>query len=260
VTAPQDPTERLLAARTRPFAPGRFFELCRDLELLTPREKEQSWIAVRRRLAEPALVELQSRLARFNEQPRSLRLADRKDILLLLLYVKNAAGRLYEGVCGTTRILKLLFIASKELGVDALVRRPYAFVPYRFGPFTAAVYDDLWLLGQAGLVRREELDSDGEPVIRTDADIDEGFTFNGLATRYRLTRRGRAFAAALLESGAKRKPNLEPGLVIIKAQFGSLPLRDLLRYIYTRYPSYATESRILGRILGPRRPTEAEQQ
>jgi hypothetical protein len=106
------------------------------------------------------------------------------------------------------------------------------------------------MLNQAGLVRTEQLDADGEPVIQRDESIDEGLAGNGLLTRYRLSRRGQAFARALLMSARARRPALEPGLSLLKARLGSLPLTDLLRYVYARYPEYTTESEILEKTLG----------
>ena len=41
------------------------------------------------------------------------------------------------------------------------MRNPYRFQPYRMGPFSAEVYDDLAVLVGAGLVRAAELEEDG---------------------------------------------------------------------------------------------------
>jgi hypothetical protein len=249
-----DRLDKLLAGLAGPARGGwdeRFFRLARELELVSADEKQREWIRLRRLMAEPELARLQARVARFDAGARP-RLQDRKDLVLLLLYVKGRFGRLAEGICGTTRILKLLFLASKELNVDALVRNPYSFQPYRYGPFTAALYNDLDMLIEAGLVRREHLDEDGVPVIQRGEEIDEGFGFNGLTTLYRLSRKGRRVAAALLELAAKKQHNIEPGLVVVKARFGSLPLLELMRYIYSRYPEYTAESEILEKVLGAR--------
>ncbi|OYD17262.1 hypothetical protein CH330_00550 [candidate division WOR-3 bacterium JGI_Cruoil_03_51_56] len=214
---------------------------------------DQAWKELQSRLQEPALKKMLERVRRFETGSGRLRITDRKDILALLLYVKGRYRKLGEGICGMTRILKLLFLAQEELEVDALVRNPYRFQPYKLGPFTPEVYDDLEVLRRAGLVKRETLDEDGFPVLQQDNEIDEGFKLNNLTTLYRLTAKGKRFARALLANGRKRKRNLEPGLTIIKGQFGAMPLHELLRYIYTRYPEYTTESVILEKILGKRK-------
>jgi uncharacterized protein YwgA len=218
----------------------------------TPEQTERAWLELQARLQQPALDRLNARLARFESGTGSARLLDRKDLLLILLGAGGSSSRPAAGVCGTTRILKMLFLAAKELAAGALVPEPYRFQPYRFGPFAPELHDDLAILGRAGLVRRDELDEDGTPVLQSDVRVDEGLGFNGLRTVYRLTARGRRFAAALLKSAVRRKPTIEAGLSIIKAQWGVRPLREFLRYIYTRYPEYTTESEILEQVLGKR--------
>lgn len=208
---------------------------------------ERAWRALCERRTAPALARLQARLDRW-AKGAAPRLADRIDLLLLLLNAPGRTGRAGEGVLGVTRLLKLLFIAGHELGADALTPAPYAFVPYKFGPFCGAVYDDVSVLVHSGLVKRAELDDDGE-VHRADA-IDEDLPGNGANVLYRLTRKGREFARALEEPAARKRRNILAGLRVVKTELASLPLRDLLRYVYTRYPEYATESEILGRVLG----------
>uniref|UniRef100_A0A7C4GHD6 DUF4065 domain-containing protein n=1 Tax=candidate division WOR-3 bacterium TaxID=2052148 RepID=A0A7C4GHD6_UNCW3 len=231
------------------FEPGAFFRLCRDLELVEAGKREREWVRLRRRLAEPAVKELGRRVERFEQGRGRVRVRDRKDLILLLLHAPGRLGRLGEGIRGTTRVLKLLFVMLQELGAGRLVCNPYEFRAYRFGPFTAAVYDDLEVLRRAGLVRREQLDADGVPVVERER-IDEGFEFNGLTTEFRLTRRGERFARALLADARRRRPDLEPGLAVLKAGLGALPLKALVRYIYERYPEFATESEILKAVLG----------
>jgi hypothetical protein len=208
---------------------------------------DRAWRALAERRTQPALARLQARLDRW-ARGAAPRIADRVDLLLLLLNAPGRSGRHAEGVLGVTRLLKLLFLAGHELGADSLAPVPYAFVPYKFGPFCGAVYDDVSVLVRAGLVKRVELDEDGE-VHRAD-DIDEDLPQNGANVLYRLTRKGREFARALEAPARQKNRSLLPGLRVIKTQFGNLPLRDLLRYVYTRYPEYATESEILARVLG----------
>ncbi|MFO7649803.1 MAG: hypothetical protein R6X13_00480 [bacterium] len=208
---------------------------------------ERAWRALCDRRTAPALARLQARLDRWTKGA-SPRLADRIDLLLLLLNAPGRTGRAGEGVLGVTRLLKLLFVAGHELGADALSPAPYAFVPYKFGPFCGAVYDDVSVLVRAGLIRRVELDDDGE-VHRSD-DLDEGLPNNGANVLYRLTRKGQEFARALEEPAARKRRNILAGLRVVKTELASMPLRDLLRYVYSRYPEYATESEILKRVLG----------
>lgn len=223
------------------------------LEAAANKTTGRAWQTLNERRTEPELARLKKRLEQWRAG-RPVRQFQRGDLLLLLLAAPGKSHSAGEGIAGVTRLLKLLFIAQHELGADALTPAPYAFVPYRFGPFCSAVYDDLSVLVRAGLVRRVELDDEGE-VQRTD-DLDEGLPGNGSNVVYRLTRRGREFARALAGPAEKKCRNLLAGLGIVKARLAPLPLRELLRYVYSRWPEYTVESEILARVLGA--PAENE--
>jgi len=228
---------------------ARFFRLMHDLELVTDEEKSRAWVAVRRRLAEPERKRLLARMRRFAAGSGRARVCDRKDLLTLLLYARGPHNQPAEPISSLTRIQKLLFIAVKELGAARVVARPYAFVPYRYGPFSAEVYDDLDMLVAAGLVRHEELDEDGTPTLRPELEVAEGVRDESLTRRYRLSRRGRKFAEALLRDTEKRHPTLAHGLAAIKARWGTGQTDDLMAYVYSHYPKYTTESLVREQIL-----------
>ncbi|MGC9111794.1 MAG: hypothetical protein ACP5JB_08065 [candidate division WOR-3 bacterium] len=215
---------------------------------------------IRQRIQTPALRRLLARLKRFEHQPEKIRLTDRKDLLLLLFYAPGRTGRFAEPLLGMTRITKLLFLALAELNLKKLTRTTYRFQPYKLGPFAPELYDDLEILIQAGLIQAVSLQPDGIPVIRTDARtiqllnrLNSGITaaerLDAAQLLLELTPRGRRLARALFQIATRRQKNLAAGLKIIKTQFGSLPLTQLLRYVYTRYPEYTTRSEILDRII-----------
>lgn len=238
-----DPLERLLASARRSLTPTRS-------------QTDRAWHELMSRMQAPAVEKLAARVKAMESGKARLRMGDRKDLLMLLLYVRGRMDRVAEGICGTTRILKLLFIAANELNLAGLVRVPYRFVPYKYGPFAPDLYSDIEVLIRCGLVKRQQLDENGEAVIQQGESLDEGLGYNGRTTLYRLTRKGQTFAEALLRDATRKKPGLESGLVVVKAQFGSMLLMDLLRYIYTRYPEYTTESLVLRKVLGLDRPQE----
>jgi hypothetical protein len=217
---------------------------------------DAAWRRLQERRRAPALRALVARRRRFEAGTARPRLADRRDLLLLLLRARGAAG-----VTGMTRLMKLAFVAARELGLDRLVRDPWRFQPYRLGPFAAEVYDDLDTLADAGLVERRRLDEDGEPVIQRDErmarelralnhGLAEAERLGGLALHFRLTPAGAAFADALAGSARRRDPRLEPGLALIAAGYGGLPLRALLRRIYRRWPEFTTASVVREKLFG----------
>jgi uncharacterized protein YwgA len=229
----------------------------------------QLYARVRQRIQTPALRRLLARLERFERHPEKIRLADRKDLLLLLLYAPGRTGRLAEPLLGMTRITKLLFLALTELNLRKLTRTTYCFQPYKLGPFAPELYDDLEILIQAGLVRAVSVQPDGMPFIRTDAQtvrlltkLNSGITaaerLDAARVLLELTPKGRRLARVLLQQALRRHRTLLSGLKIIKAQFGALPLTRLLSYVYRRYPEYTTRSQIIDRILTPSQPEPPE--
>lgn len=214
---------------------------------------------IRLRWNQPGLKGLLNRLQRFRINPQKIRLGSRVDPLLLLLYAPGRTNKFAEPLLGMTRITKLLFIGFKELNLDRLVSRPYRFVPYKLGPFAPEIYSDLELLMAAGLVRAVTLQPDGTPILSTDAhtihqllalnsEIAIAERLDAGALMFELTPEGRKLARRLYELGTRRNQQLEPGLKILKTQFAPLPLYQLLRYVYTRYPEYTTRSRITPKL------------
>lgn len=219
------------------------------------------WQGIGIKLREKELKSLLRRLKRFEKNPAGIRLSDRKDLLLLLLYAKGRMGKVAEPILGMTRIMKLLFIAFEELALAPLIKNPYRFAPYKLGPCAPELYFDLETLIDAKLIRVTKLDPKGVPVITQDSEtanrlsrLNSGITaaerLDSLTQAFQLTPKGKRFARTLLESALKRQKNLLPGLEIIKAQFGSLPLTQLLRYVYCRYPEYSTKSAIIDKVIG----------
>jgi len=247
--ADRDEFERVLAAARL------------ELDRRAAASQDRCWKELQARLQAPALKRLEARLARFAKSNRA-RLCDRLDLALLLLGPETEEPA--RGIFGTTRFMKMLFLAVKELGIDALVPTPYRFQPYKLGPFSAEVYDDLEVLVRARLVAKQTLDADGEPVIQADmavrravaklnGGLDEVERLPALSAHYRLTGPGRRFASALLADAEKRRHNVGRELAAVRAHYGTMPLAVLLHHVYRQYPGYTTESEIIERVLSLRR-------
>ncbi len=144
---------------------------------------------------------------------------------------------------GITRIMKLLFLLGKEAEFEKRCATYYQFEPYKLGPFTVQVYEDMKLLMELGFVQSQHFDREGLPIIYTDdTKIDEGFRFNDVTAIYYLTDKGNKYAEKLAKS---LNPKQIEQIREIKEKFGSLPLKAFLRFIYQRYPEYTTKSEIL---------------
>lgn len=247
----------------KPAAINRLFQNAKTAiaEKVQRTDPQQLWHRFNQKLRQKDLNRLLFRLNNWEKQPARLRFTDRKDLLLLLLYVRGRTGKTAEPLLGMTRIMKLVFIAVQELFLAPLVRNPYRFVPYKLGPWAPELYLDLETLIDAGLVRAMKLDPEGVPVIaldsvtagdisRLNSGISAAERLDSLTLVFKLTPRGRRFARALMQAATKRQKNILPGLEIVKTQFGALPLTQLLRYVYTRYPEYTSQSEIVEKVFG----------
>ncbi len=205
---------------------------------------------------------------------------DRRELLLLLLYVPGFRGTQHEPVIGVTRLQKLLYLLKREYGIDKLSSNYFAFEPYKFGPYTSQLYDDL-----AFLENLEFIESGGERLLMAPfknkgislppliglgvhsasrADVEEayaGYDYligeekdiiheEDLQERvFRLTTKGDSAVRAILEQIPPNERNaLLSKLEQAKKRYGALTLRQLLSYVYRQYPESAAESEIIDQV------------
>lgn len=188
----------------------------------------------------------------------------RRDLVLLLLGTPTS-GDSGQGVGGITRLQKLLFLLEKEGGLKPS-GDGFEFAPYKAGPYSARLYDDLEFLENLGLISRRLSDSateleaveadfafedlinpepeSQEEMVRPTADVYEEHRFS-------LTAKGEARLQKLLATG--QYTPLKKSIEAIKRKYGRYSLNDLLYYVYTNYPDMTTESEIKEKVLS-RRP------
>jgi uncharacterized protein YwgA len=203
-----------------------------------------------------------------------------RELLLLLIGLDDIAAP--EGLGGITRIQKLLYILQTEEHI-----RPagdgFKFEPYKAGPYSPRIYDELQLLENLNYIRRAssgEHDSDDITTERISAEASDpekaevDLTFEELMgpedvmtarsdeiaptadsyeeARFFLTDTGKNKIEKLLEN-----PDYKPfvdGIRRVKSRFSKYSLNDLLYYVYTRHPTMTTESEIKEKVLR-RRPS-----
>ena len=193
----------------------------------------------------------------------------RRDLLLLLIGLDNGDAR--EGLGGITRIQKLLYLLESEESI-----RPYGegfkFEPYKAGPYSPRIYDDLEFLENLDYIRRSAEDERFEGATAPEkAEVDLSFeqlmgpedllasgsdeiapTADSYEeSRFYLTETGKRRMEELLED-KKYRPFVD-GIRKVKSRFSKYSLNDLLYYVYTRHPSMTTESEIKEKVLR-RRP------
>jgi hypothetical protein len=164
---------------------------------------------------------------------------------LILLLCASSADPSREGrLHGVTRLEKLLFLLDRETDASRLVSDPFEWRPYNYGPYSKQVYEAVELLEEAGLLteerrlRGETLDEIEEATV-TLADVE------GVERSFLLTAQGKAVASLL----AEREPEVAALVEGVGRQYGLMPLNQLIRYIYKRYPDFAENSLIKDQVL-----------
>jgi len=148
---------------------------------------------------------------------------------------------------GVTRLEKLIFLLERETPVRTWLTEVADFRSDRFGPFSAEIYkavDSLWAYGLLEDSARfaDDAEDRWETVNVVGKDVDEFTT-----RTFKLTERGLRYYDALI---AELPDNAETVLQTFKDRFARLPLRQLVRYVYERYPEYTDKSEIRDKILG----------
>ncbi len=180
--------------------------------------------------------------------PGPLKVENSLDLIIVLLYAPGSTGKVAEPIAGITRLQKLVFLLKQGEGPEAVVEsaREFDYKPFKMGPFSQELYRDLDVLKSLGLVRTRRL----EYLITDDDDpeaADEGEPQARMveSTLFELSERGINAGRDLLD-GLKRRDR--DGLVEFKKFFNSIPLRQLLIFVYQKYPKYTTESTIRGKL------------
>lgn len=187
----------------------------------------------------------------------------RRDLLLLMIGL-DPSGRPGGELGGLTRLQKLIFLLDKKEGLEGAASG-FDFVPYKAGPYSSRIYDDLEFLENLGYLASEivaeasdaeaqELDLeeslgddlDFETLIPNDAHLRQSPDMYE-ERRFRLTPKGLAKVEKLLLSGV-HQPQIE-AIRRVKSRFSTLALSDLLYYVYTKYPESAVESEIRSKVL-----------
>lgn len=165
--------------------------------------------------------------------------------LMALLYAPGPKGQVADPIRGTTRLEKLAFLAQREYGLP----NRYSFEPYDYGPWSAEVVDDADALRAVGLMEviEEPLAlsyQEGDDIVTEsqipDRDDPESLQ-PGKLRRYKLTAAGQTAAKKLWSILPAPERNQ---ISALKQAYNQIPLTDLLRHVYTKYPETASRSKI----------------
>lgn len=181
---------------------------------------------------------------------------NRAALLLALLYAgegRETGQQRPTPVEGITRLEKLLFLldVEKQFLTSVPDAERFHFVPFKMGPWTQEVYDEVDFLDSLGLVtktdrpERSPADDVHDQELFSSAIVDKwqrdsAISASGSET-FQLSEAGRARAAKLW---AALSDNERAQIIDVKRKFNRMNLRQFLRYVYKQHPQYAAESEI----------------
>ena len=140
-----------------------------------------------------------------------------------------------DEVDGITRLQKLLFLLQEETEFTELYENvEIEFKPYKYGPFSEQVYDELELLINMGAI--EEVEADDADRVRTSTD-----SRSHANKRFLVTERGETIAE---DVNRALDSDVQEEFEQVVEEYLDMELEDLLRYVYSQYPDYTTESEI----------------
>jgi hypothetical protein len=167
------------------------------------------------------------------------------DLVVLVLGAPGPPGQPSGRIEGITRLEKLIFLIEQEQKPPWL-DEDVGFESDKFGPFSSKIYEAVDTLSAAGL-----LEDSGSFAPSREEDAWEAEHIIGAQTQYatrnfELTDKGQRYYKALLGELPK---SVEEELSEFKKRFAAVPLRQLIRYVYERYPSYTDKSIIRDDVL-----------
>jgi uncharacterized protein len=170
---------------------------------------------------------------------------DQTDTILLLLAAETSDPRQRFRVDGITRLEKMIFLLEKETEFEKEISEPFTFEPYHYGPYSAEVYSAVDFLKAMRLLEERQIDVSTGLDVSEQVDVLDSDDLNQDALyverQLTLTDDGKAVAKVL---STRVSSDGKKALTEIKDRFSTMPLRQLLRYVYGRYPAYAERSRI----------------
>lgn len=140
-------------------------------------------------------------------------------MLLLLLYASGPSGQRCEPIRGKTRLQKEVFLAQKNLRQVGIFTY-YPFRPYKLGPYSKELYDDIEWMVHEGVLEVRKIDL-GE---------------YGICAEFVITDKGEREIKKKIE-----EENLKEAYEVIretKNRFNRINVVDLVKLTHTLFPEY----------------------
>lgn len=180
------------------------------------------------------------------------------DYLLLLLYINGK-----EPIKGSVRLTKMMFLFNEHI-VPVLKRNGLEseklpeFIAYNYGPFSKDLYEQVDLFTGIGFMQVRDL-NETEEMSGVDNIVEKEFVdecyeddeetkSENSYREYCITDIGSGFVESELLG---KLTSSQLGLLRqYKKKITEMTMKQLLHYVYTRYPQYAEKSLIKDEVLG----------
>lgn len=173
------------------------------------------------------------------------------DLLLVLLFAPSSNEDEGKPIEGITRLQKLIFLLNQGRGPSSLVeiaREEYTYKPYKMGPYTGSLREDLDFLTSLGLIGTERLrymisdDQDDSEYDVDDPDYKQERKYRRIESqKFFLTEKGKEAGGELWGNLSSRD---QKALKEFKEFYCSLSLRQLLIFVYDQFPNFTVKSEI----------------
>lgn len=179
------------------------------------------------------------------------------DYLLLLLYLNNK-----QPIYGAIRLTKMMFLFEKEIapilknkGLES--ENLPCFMAYNFGPFSKDVYEQVELFKGIKFIQVTNQKA-SEEMAEVD-DLEESAFIDEMKNRgYVLNADGKYYKYSILSKGENYIEDMimpyiseeqKQILESFKTKITSLSPKQILKYVYTKYPEFAENSLIKDEVL-----------
>lgn len=173
------------------------------------------------------------------------------DVLLALLYAKGSTGKNNEPIAGTTKLVKFMFLISRETDSKEIISKDYDFAPDNYGPCSHEIFDDIEMLKDAKFIEEKKrkifspLDEGDTEACHYPA-VDSEISPERLLKVFSLTEKGKKIGEIMFNS---LSPEDQKKIVILKQLYNKSPVREIIRNVYTKYPEMIGESKIKKEVL-----------
>ncbi|WP_308149414.1 hypothetical protein [Spiroplasma sp. AdecLV25b] len=176
------------------------------------------------------------------------------DYLLLLLYLDNK-----KPIKSLTRLVKMMFLFNKEvvhnIKDNVKLNLLPEFIVYNFGPFSRDVYEQVELFRSLKFIevasnsRVEEMGAFDNFELAASCDDDKEFEVDPLYImyEYRIAQNGINYVEQKI---LPLESNVIDLLTRFKQKITTLTIKQILYYVYNKYPNYINKSLIKDEVLG----------